>query len=137
MRPFRGGDPLVGRSWTIDVSVMLWDPREEGEGERFFIAIDTDCDFLLHHITPDEAVDDRCLPYHLSLGWLTRRQAKRVNRLLYNHRYRMTIRVVKWAVPGPYQTGYLLVGGSLLHVLRRVEGEFGMRPPLGAWHISM
>ena len=116
---------------------MLWNPREEGEGESFFIAIDPDCDMLLHHITPNDFVDDRCLPYHCSLGWLTRRQAKRVNRLLYNHRYRLTVRVAKWAVPGPYQTGYLLTGGSLLQVLRRVAWEFNMRPPLGAWHISM
>ena len=132
-----GGDPLTGRVWSVDVSVMLWNPREEGEGESFFIAIDPDCDILRHHITPDGSMDECGLPYHISLGWLTRRQAKRVNRLLANHRYRLTVQVAKWAVPGLYQTGYILTGGSLLQVPRRVEGKFGMRPPLGAWHISM
>ena len=109
-----------------------------GRGRReFFIAINPHCDMLLHHITPDGWVDDRTLPYHCSLGWLTRRQAKRLNRLLAALQYRVTVQIAKWAVPGLHQTGYILTGGSLLQILRKVEGEFNIRPRLDEWHISM
>ena len=115
---------------------MLWNPREEGEGDSFFIALDPDCDVLRHDITPDGSMEECGLPYHISMGWLTRRQARRVNHLLADHRYRMTVEVAKWAVPGLYQTGYILTGGSLLQVLRQIEGEFNLIPALDEWHIS-
>ena len=139
--PFRasvpGDDPLTSQTWSVDVSVMFWGPRIAEAGEKFFIAIDPDCDMLLHHITPNECVDDRTLPYHCSLGWLARRQAKRLNRLLANRQYRVTVQIAKWAVPGLHQTGYILTGDSLLQILQKVEGEFDIRPPLDEWHISM
>ena len=132
-----GGDPLANQTWGVEVSVMWWEPCWDGYGENYFVAIKPNCAMLRHHITPDEWMDNSTLPYHISCGSWTRRQAARLNRLLAARRYRVTCQITKWSVPGFHQTGYILTGGSLLQILRKVEGKFNIRPPLDEWPISM
>ena len=79
---------------------------------------------------------DSTYPYHIQLGRLTRRQRRRLFRLLGQGSGRFTLRVSKWARGGFYQAGYLVTGGSLSLLLESAFRELSLPPPLQEFHIS-
>ena len=87
-------------------------------------------------ITPNESMKDSTYPHHVQLGFLTKRQRKRLQRLLRQRKGRWTLRVSKWAQGSFSQTGYLATGGSLTLLLQAAFKEFSLEPPLQEFHIS-
>ena len=87
-------------------------------------------------ITPNESMKDSTYPHHVQLGFLTKRQRKRLQGLLRQRKGRWTLRVTKWARGSFSQTGYLATGGSLTLLLQAACKEFSLEPPLQEFHIS-
>ena len=129
----RNGDPLEDQTWGVIAKLMQWE-QQDGWPPSYYI--DIKGTILNHAITPDACMSDATYPYHIQMGNLTRRQRRRIARLLDLRGGRFTLRVQKWARGGFYQTGYVITGGSLSILLESVFKEFALSPPLQEFHIS-
>ena len=129
----RVGDPLEGTTWGVNARLMEWD-RQVGWPPSYFIEIRGS--LLSHAVTPDAIMSDSTYPYHIQLGRLTRRQRRRLFRLLGQRGGRFTLRVTKWAQGRHYQTGYLVTGGSLSLLLDSAFRQYFLSPPLQESQIS-
>ena len=79
---------------------------------------------------------DSTYPYHIQMGFLTRRQRRRLARILNDRGGKWTLRVEKFAPNGHYQTGYRVTSGSIGALLGSLTQELSISPPLGEYHIS-
>ena len=129
----QNGDPLEERTWGIIAKLMQWE-QQDGWPPSFYI--DVKGKILNHAITPEACMSDATYPYHVQMGFLTRRQRRRLARSLNMRGGKFTLRVQKWARGGFYQTGYLVTGGSLPVLLGSVTQEFSIAPPLGGYDVS-
>ena len=122
----RHGDPLEGQTWGVTARLMQWD-QQDGWPPSYYI--DIKGPILNHAVTPDASMSDDTYPYHIQMGFLTRRQRKRVAQCLALRGGRFTLRVQKWARGGSFQTGYVVTGGSLSLLLDALFEEFSLIPP--------
>ena len=81
-------------------------------------------------------MSDSSYPYHIQVGYLMRRQQRRLWHLLAQRNGRWTIRVSKWAQGSHFQTGYRVSRGSIAGLLDAAFREFALTPPLQEFHIS-
>ena len=126
------GDPLTGITFSCDCTVMIWDTPVTPY--NYFVRV-RHPSFGLLCITPIDSLFDRDLPYHVSAGYLSKKQARRLQSLLFAHSFILTIQISKWSTSWR-KSGYVLSGGTLLSVMNRAFGEFGRAPPLHRFHIS-
>ena len=128
----RNGDPLEDQTWRVIAKLMQWE-QQDGWPPSYYI--DIKGTILNQAITPDACMSDATYPYHIQMGNLTRRQRRRIARLLDMRGGRFTLRVQKWTRGGLYQTGYLVTGGSLSVLLGSVAQELVLIPPLGEYDV--
>ena len=145
------GDPIIGRIWVADTHVSFregWDSWKWLEHEnrygwqryppRYFLKLWTPEEappeehFEQFALTPDEAVTEKNLPWHVTLK--DEETAQVLNLRLRECGYRVSFALQRWKTRG---NTYLikLDRGTLGPILLRLESQ-GRFSPLSRYHIS-
>ena len=130
IRMSSGADELSSKTWVVEAEVRQWD----GEAGSYFVQVWNE-DMIRAGVTPEECVEDKQYPYHIQLGEIGDDRAGVIQQDLHMLNYQVSVDVQKWS-GGNWQTGYLLVGGTLRALLHPRFAAWGVPPLLGQFHIS-
>lgn len=119
------GDPIVSRRWWVET----WVDRFAGDSLSY---VGLRGGVVQNALTPWEADCEEDRPYHMTIR---RSSEHRVNCVLRDLQYMVSLQLVKNIAGSRGSTTYRLVGGSLHLATRQLERE-GHTPPR-FWHITM